>query len=254
MNIVCIGSGQVATHLVQAIKQSGQTILQVYSRNLTHAQTLADKVNAQAINQFSQITPNADLYIIAVKDDAIETVLQSLNVKDKCVVHTSGTISSAVISKYFKQAGVFYPLQTFSKNKVVSFKNIPICITASYPAVAEKLQQLAQKLSDKVYLIDDEKRQALHVAAVFACNFPNHLYAIANQILVQNQLDFEMIRPLIAETTDKVMLNLPHTVQTGPASRADEITLNKHLNLLAKLPAIQNICQILSDSIKLTLK
>lgn len=145
-------------------------------------------------------------------------------------------------------------MQTFSKGKEVSFENIPLCIEANDESELTILNKLAAKISRQVYQLDGDKRKVLHLAAVFACNFPNHLYALANKILNQNGLDFEIIRPLIAETADKVMSNLPENVQTGPAVRADESTLNKHLSMLTDMPELQNIYQTLSDSIKLTLK
>jgi len=250
MNIVLIGSGNVATHLAKALVAKAENVLQVYSQNLLNASALAKQVNAEAINQLSEVDQTADLYIISVKDDAIEHVASALNVEG-LVVHTSGTTDISEIKNYTARAGVFYPLQTFSKVKKVSFDHIPLCIEASNINDLEILKQLAETLSDQVYEIDGEKRKALHLAAVFACNFPNHLYALANQVLIENGLDFNIIRPLIAETADKVMDNLPEKVQTGPAVRGDESTMNKHLGLLESQPELQNIYQTLSKSIKL---
>ncbi|TCD08524.1 DUF2520 domain-containing protein [Pedobacter frigidisoli] len=254
MDIVLLGSGNVATHLAKALKAKSENVMQVYSRNLINANLLADAIEAQAIDDVSKVDQNADLYIIAVKDDAIESLASALKNVKGLVVHTSGTTDIKVISAHVKNAGVFYPLQTFSKAKAVSFDHLPICIEAEDEKQLEVLRNLATKLSNQVYELGGDKRKVLHLAAVFACNFPNHLYALANQILVENDLDFNIIRPLIAETADKVMSNLPENVQTGPAIRNDETTLNKHLGLLNNMPELQNIYQTLSDSIKLTLK
>jgi len=254
MKIVLLGSGNVATHLAKALKAKGENVVQVYSPNLINAKLLADQIEAEPIDDLSQVSQTADLYIISVKDDAIESIAVSLKKVKGLVVHTSGTTDIKVLSAHVKQAGVFYPLQTFSKAKEVSFNNIPLCIEATDENQLDILKQLASELSNGVYEMDGKKRKVLHLAAVFACNFPNHLYALANQILDQNGLDFSMIRPLIAETADKVMVNLPENVQTGPAIRDDESTMNKHLGMLKNLPELQNIYQTLSNSIKLTLK
>lgn len=254
MKIVLLGSGNVATHLAKALKANDEDVVQVYSPNLNHAKLLADLIIAEAINDLNEVKPNADLYIISVKDDAIETVAKSLKNVSGLVVHTSGTTDINILSSQVKNAGVFYPLQTFSKGKEVSFENIPLCIEANDEGQLATLNNLAAKISRQVYQLDGKKRKVLHLAAVFACNFPNHLYVLANKILNQNGLDFEIIRPLIAETADKVMSNLPENVQTGPAVRDDESTLNKHLSMLTDMPELQNIYQTLSDSIKLTLK
>ncbi|NII81664.1 MULTISPECIES: Rossmann-like and DUF2520 domain-containing protein [unclassified Pedobacter] len=254
MKIVLLGSGNVATHLAKALKAKGEDLVQVYSPNLSHAESLAVAIGAEGLNDLTEIEQNADLYIISIKDDAIESVAKSLKNVTGLVVHTSGTTDINILSSQVKKAGVFYPLQTFSKGKELSFENIPLCIEANDESQLVILSNLAAKISRQVYELGGEKRKVLHLAAVFACNFPNHLYALANKILSQNGLDFEIIRPLIAETADKVMSNLPENVQTGPAVRADENTLNKHLSMLTDMPELQNIYQTLSDSIKLTLK
>lgn len=254
MKIVLLGSGNVATHLAKALKSKGEEIVQVYSQNLDNATLLAQSIATAAIGDLNEIKQNADLYIISVKDDAIESVAKSLKHVTGLVVHTSGTTDINILSSQVKKAGVFYPLQTFSKDKEVSFENIPLCIEANDENQLTILKNLAAKMSREVHELNGEKRKVLHLAAVFACNFPNHLYALANKILNQNGLDFDIMRPLIAETADKVMSNLPENVQTGPAIRADENTLNKHLSMLTDMPELQNIYQTLSNSIKLTLK
>jgi len=254
MNIVLLGSGNVATHLALALRAIGENIVQVFSPNLINAKALADRVDSAYINNLAQINGDADLYIISVKDDTIVEVARQLADVNGLVVHTSGTTDIKVLSTEVKHAGVFYPLQTFSKTKNVDFKTIPLCLEANEASQLELLQLLATRLSNKVYQLDGEKRKVLHLAAVFACNFTNHMYALASQILNANGLHFDIIRPLIAETADKVMADLPENVQTGPAIRQDEGTINKHLTMLADLPELQEIYQTLSDSIKLVHK
>jgi len=254
MRIVLLGSGNVATHLAKALIAKDEDVFQVYSKSLVNAQALANQIGAQSTDNLAEIDQLADLYIISVKDDAIEEVASSLKSVKGLVVHTSGTVDIQVLTSHVQQAGVFYPLQTFSKVKDVSFDHLPLCIEAVNDDLLVKLKYLALKLSSQVYEIDGEKRKVLHVAAVFACNFANHLYAIANEILAKNKLDFNIIRPLIAETADKVMTNFPAQVQTGPAVRNDKTTMNKHLAMLTDKPELQNIYQLLSDSIKLMSK
>lgn len=254
MKIVLLGSGNVATHFALALKEKDEEIVQIYSQNLNHAKFLADGIPCESIHDLKAIKTDADLYIIAVKDDAIESIADHLKAVNGLVVHTSGTTDIQVLSSKVKHAGVLYPLQTFSKTKKVSFEDIPLCIEAANESDLNILQNLASKLSQKVHYLDGEKRKVLHLSAVFACNFTNHLYALAHQLLQQNNLDFEIIRPLIKETADKVMMNLPENVQTGPAARGDETTLNKHFSMLNNMPELQHIYQTLSESIKLMLK
>jgi len=254
MNVVLLGSGNVATNLALALKANGENIVQVFSPNLVNAKELAERIGSESINSFSEIDRGADLYIISIKDDAIAEVARNLKGVDGLVVHTSGTTDIKVLSSEVKHAGVFYPLQTFSKSREVDFKTIPLCLEATDAKQLEILTQVAEKLSNKVYQLDGEKRKVLHLAAVFACNFTNHLYALSNQILTKNDLNFDLIKPLIAETADKVMVDLPENVQTGPAIRHDENTMNKHLAMLSDLPELQEIYQTLSNSIKLAHK
>lgn len=254
MKIVLLGSGNVATHLAQALKSKDEEIVQIYSQRLNYAQLLANFIQCESVNDLKAIKTDADLYIIAVKDDAIESIADQLRTVNGLVVHTSGTTDIQALSSKVKRAGVLYPLQTFSKTKAVSFEEIPLCIEATNASDLSVLQNLASKLSQKVHHLGGEKRKVLHLAAVFACNFTNHMYTLAHQLLQQNDLDFEIIRPLIKETADKVMVNLPEKVQTGPAVRADETTLNKHFSMLNNMPELQHIYQTLSDSIKLMLK
>jgi len=254
MNIAILGSGNVATHLAKALQAIGEDVVQVYSPNIEHAKILAEAIGTTSTNHLIEVVQDADLYIISVKDDAIEAVAESLKKVKGIVVHTSGTTDFHILSSKLENVGVFYPLQTFSKNKNVSFEHIPLCLEANTDHNLDVLNKLAHQLSTQVHHLNGEKRKILHLSAVFACNFTNHLYALANQLLVKNNLDFEIIRPLIAETADKVMANLPENVQTGPAIREDNITINKHLDMLSDLPELQEIYHKLSNSIKMSNK
>lgn len=241
MNIVMIGSGNVATHLGAAIINEGHSILQVWSRDLDRAKTLADNLEKSgsevyAINQFSDLITDADLYIISVADDGIEQVLKNMPKVNGCIVHTSGSTNMHVIAPFSTNYGVFYPLQTFSKNVSIDLLDTPILVEASNDHGLDLLNELALSISNRVQYCDSDQRMSLHLAAVFVCNFTNHLYAIGHDLLAEKNLDFDLIRPLIFETAQKVQRELPKQVQTGPAVRNDEVTMVKHLNQLQNHP------------------
>jgi predicted short-subunit dehydrogenase-like oxidoreductase (DUF2520 family) len=249
MRITIIGSGNVATHLAAAFKNAGHSLLQVYSRNMQNAALLAYHVKAEAIDCIDDINPETDLFVIAVKDDAIGPVAAQLARYQKLMVHTSGATDLYALLAFQDNVGVFYPLQTFSKIKEVDFFKVPLCIEGATEAIADELTQLAHTISQSVYRIDSEKRKILHLAAVFACNFPNYLYAIAQQLLAQYNMEFALLRPLIAETAQKVQVRLPGEVQTGPAIRNDENTMAFHLQLLEDQPELQQLYNLLSQGI-----
>ena len=249
MRVTIIGSGNVATHFGAALKNAGHSIVQVYSPNLDNAALLAYHIGAQATNKPEDIHPETDIFIIAVKDDAIERVAQQLAIHQKLTVHTSGATSLQVISQYNPLSGVMYPLQTFSKVREVDFRQVPLCIEGVTSQITAQLKELAATLSRNIFDVDSAQRKILHLAAVFACNFPNNLYAIAQQLLARHQLDFNLLRPLIKETALKVQDNLPTEVQTGPAVRNDEKTMAAHLNLLQNNTEWQQLYAMLSQSI-----
>ena len=249
MRITIIGSGNVATHLAAAFKNAGHNIVQVYSRDLQNAALLAYHVKAEPVDNLQSISPETDIFVIAVKDDAIGLVAEQLAVHQKLIVHTSGATDMYALRAFTDNAGVFYPLQTFSKTKEVDFRNVPLCIEATSEIITKQLEELAQTISNKVYRIDTAQRKTLHLAAVFACNFPNYLYNIAQQILAEQWLDFELLRPLIMETAQKVQERLPADVQTGPAVRNDQNTMNNHLALLQNEPELKQIYSMLSQGI-----
>lgn len=249
MYITIIGSGNVATHVAAAFKNAGHKIIQVYSRNYQNAALLAYHVGAEAIDNIEKIDPAANIFVIAVKDDAIAQIAARLAVHQKLIVHTSGATDLFTITKLNPLAGVFYPLQTFSKVKEVDFWQVPLCIEGVNDQITQQLEDLARTVSNNVQRVNSAQRKILHLAAVFACNFPNGLYAIAGQLLAQHQLDFDLLRPLILETAQKVQNNVPLDVQTGPAIRNDEQTMAAHLDLLSNEPQLQLIYKILSQSI-----
>jgi predicted short-subunit dehydrogenase-like oxidoreductase (DUF2520 family) len=249
MRITIIGSGNVATHLAAAFKNAGHNIVQVYSRNMQNAALLAYHVKAEAIDSLEALTADTDIFVIAVKDDAIGPIAQQLAGYDKLIVHTSGAADLYTLLAFTDKAGVFYPLQTFSKTKEVDFLTVPLCIEGADEEIAKQLTSLAQTISNNVYQVSSAKRKTLHLAAVFACNFPNYLYGIAQQLLAQQNMDFDMLKPLILETAQKVQSHLPMQVQTGPAIRNDESTMNSHLQLLEGNAQLQQLYGLLSQGI-----
>lgn len=252
MKIVCIGSGNVATHFANAFKAGAAELVQVWSKNKEHAAELAVSLGAAPISDLKEIDLKADLYLIAVKDDAIPEVVTALAGVEGMVVHTSGATDIGVFRESGMNFGVLYPLQTFSKQKNLDFKQVPLCIEAKDQETLDTLKSIAQMLSPLVYEVNSEKRRILHLAAVFACNFVNHLYALSKEILQKNDLDFEILRPLIMETAVKVQDAFPADVQTGPAIRNDEQTIIKHKELLKDMPQLEDIYETLSKSIKKT--
>ncbi|CAN1501248.1 COG5495 Uncharacterized conserved protein [Flavobacteriaceae bacterium] len=250
IKVSIIGSGNVAQHLIVALQNSiinGAEIelIQVFARQKT---TLSQLLDFNKITDDWSTLAEADLYIIAVSDDAIATVSEQIPYKNKLVVHTSGAISLEILASNNRK-GVFYPLQTFTKNKAVNFKIIPICIESQNASDYQLLQKVAQAISDSVFAINSEQRKALHLAAVFVNNFTNHLYKIGNDICIENNVSFEILKPLIQETAEKITELSPNEAQTGPAIRNDIETINAHLSFLSDENQ-KNIYTILTQSIQ----
>lgn len=249
LKIVLIGSGNVATQLGTALKKCGCNIVQVYSQNQKHAAALSRKLKSNCTAVIENLVQTADIYIVAVKDDALPSVLAQINFQPKLIVHTSGTTSIAVFKAKFKNYGVFYPLQTFSKSNKINFKEVPFFIEASHQKVYQQIESTARLLSEKVFPSNSEKRKALHVAAVFACNFTNHMYAIANEILRKENIPFEVLLPLIQETANKVKTASPKLMQTGPAVRNDKEVIAAHKKYLQDSIDYKKIYTLVSQSI-----
>ncbi|GAA4085225.1 Rossmann-like and DUF2520 domain-containing protein [Mucilaginibacter panaciglaebae] len=249
MRITIIGSGNVATHLAAAFKNAGHRIVQVYSRDAQHAALLAYHVKADPVCDLSQIDLETDLFVIAINDNAIGAVAEQLAQYGKLMVHTSGATHMYALQAFSEQVGVFYPLQTFSKTREINFRNVPLCIEGADQDIVKQLTELAQTISNNVYPVDSDQRKILHLSATFACNFPNYLYYVAQQLLAQHGLDFNLIRPLILETAEKAQTSLPAAVQTGPVVRGDQLTMDNHRKLLENHPDLQQLYTLLSQGI-----
>lgn len=252
--ISLIGAGNLATRLGLALHSAGLDITQVYSRTIESAKALAEQLDAQYTNEANQINTSSDLLIVAIKDDAITDLLKQLDMSNTFVVHTSGSVPMDSLKPFGVNYGVFYPLQTFSKNRVVDFSEIPFCIEASRDEGVTQLKELAGKLSTQIYEICSEERKALHLSAVFTCNFVNHFYQIGSSMLADSELSFDLLKPLIKETASKVMDLNPIDAQTGPAVRFDETIINKHIQMLEAKPELQKIYSFVSESIHQTHK
>ena len=248
-NVVLLGAGNLATQLGQALYESGINIVQVYSRSTESARALAGKVNASFTTDLSAIKEHCDLYIVAVKDDVLAEVASQVAFGNSMVVHTAGSIGMQALSVYTENFGVFYPFQTFTKSKKIDFSKVPVCLEANTPENIKKLEDLAKKISYKVIRLDSKQRQYLHLSAVFSCNFVNHLYALSEQILKDNNMGLELLFPLIQETTEKAMKLSPSEAQTGPSIRDDQEIIRKHLEMLEDKSELQEIYRLLSDSI-----
>jgi predicted short-subunit dehydrogenase-like oxidoreductase (DUF2520 family) len=230
--IILIGAGNVATQIGLALKDAGYKISQVYSKTKSSAASLSKKLKASSITDLKKIDKDAAIYIIAVKDDAVTDIAKQLKLKDNIVVHTSGSVSIDALKKTSSNYGVLYPLQTFTKDKKINFKTVPLCIEGNNKATSTSLQYFAKSISSNVKLVSSEQRKVIHLAAVFACNFSNHMYSIADDILKKNKLSLDLLKPLIEETAQKIKDNSPAKVQTGPAVRGDKKVMEGHLKLI----------------------
>jgi len=244
--VVILGSGNVAQHLIEVMKNTSSIdLVQVFARNSNQLNHLLP--SSKIVSDYQKITA-ADVYIISVTDNAIAEVSSQLPFKNRLVVHTSGSSDLSVLDNKNRK-GVFYPLQTFTKGKKIDFSPIPICLEAENEQDYQLIKNLGNCISKKVFQINSEQRRSLHVAAVFVCNFVNHLYQIGYEICDSNQIPFEVLHPLIQETAQKVLELNPKEAQTGPALRNDTKTIEKHLDFLTN-KEYQTIYKLLTQSIQ----
>ncbi len=232
---VVIGSGNVATHLATALAPYVE-ILQIFSRDILHARELADRISSSCVatNDVTAISPDADLYLISVTDDCIASLLQQIQCLNNGIwVHTSGSVGVDIFAELRGHFGVFYPLQTFSKHKAVEMKSVPFFIEGSSSSVENSLLDLAGKISDNVRLLNSEGRRRLHVAAVFACNFVNYMWVVADRQLRLCGTDIHALDPLLKETMEKIAALSPAEAQTGPARRGDKHIIDSHIKMLS---------------------
>lgn len=246
IKVTIIGSGNVAQHLITAFNKSNEIeVLQVFSRT---KEDISQHIDSSKITSDYDSLSESDIYIIAVSDSAIAEVSSKLPFKNRFVVHTSGSVPLENLDSKNKR-GVFYPLQTFTRNKEVDFSMIPTCLESEFDDDYTILENIAEAINSRHYLISSDQRKALHVAAVFVNNFTNHLYQLGKDICNEHQLPFEILKPLIAETAQKVQILSPLDAQTGPAKRHDQNTIDRHLALLTNQTQ-KEIYKILTQSIQ----
>lgn len=248
ITVVLLGGGNVALQLYEALRKSTVCrVVQVYNRSLHKIEPLGNEVT---ITDDTDQLAKADIYLIAVSDDAIAKVSKGLAKVNAIVAHTSGGAPLEVLPNTGRRA-CFYPLQTFTQGQSIDFRTVPICLEAEQEDDLMVLRRMAASLSDTVYGISTQQRQGLHLAAVFVNNFTNHLYQIGMELCMQNKLSFDLLRPLIKETAQKIERLDPMAAQTGPAKRGDQLTLARHQNLLQD-KTYKEIYLLMSESIKNT--
>ncbi|HCO66923.1 MAG TPA: DUF2520 domain-containing protein [Dysgonomonas sp.] len=248
MKTVFIGAGRLAVNLAEELYNKSTNIVQVYSRTIESAKILAEKVNSSFTNDIREINKDADLYIFSIKDSVVGDIIKEMPANKGIWVHTSGSLPMSIFEGYTSRYGVIYPFQTFSKDRKVNFKEIPIFLESNNEEDRNLLQDISGRISDKVYNLSSEKRQYVHLTGVFACNFVNHMYAVSEKILQKEGIPYDAILPLIDETAAKVHVLSPEDAQTGPAVRYDENIINKHLELLDD-PALKSIYSLISENI-----
>jgi predicted short-subunit dehydrogenase-like oxidoreductase (DUF2520 family) len=251
-NISFIGSGNLAWHLAPALDNAGFVVKEVYSRNARHAGSLTQRLyqaEIKATLDFS--TSPSSIFIVAVNDESINEIAREIILPDEAILaHTSGAVPLTDLQfAATANTGVFYPLQTFTREKKVDFKHTPIFIESVNAETENALIILARAISNHVRKIASEERKALHIAAVFASNFTNHMLTLSKEIMEQNNLNYDWLKPLISETIDKTLQLGPDAAQTGPARRGDLETLEKHLAFLQNDPSVAEIYKIISQHI-----
>ena len=250
MKIVLIGAGNLATHLGKALHAAGHDMVQVFSRTMQSAETLASLLDAEPLTDMAQVRDDADVYIFSVKDSALEQLISQLCGGEKKVfLHTAGSMPMSVFKGMAQHYGVLYPMQTFSKQREVDFSIIPCFVEANDEFAQKQIEGLAREISGRVYQLSSEDRKYLHLSAVFACNFANHCYAISQELLEEHGIPFDVMLPLINETAAKVHEMKPKDAQTGPAVRYDENVIDKQSKLLENHPHFKKVYDSMSKSI-----
>lgn len=271
MKIVLIGAGNLATHLGKALHAAGHDMLQVFSRTMQSAETLASLLDAEPLTDIAQVRDDADVYIFSVKDSALVQLVAQLcrheadglgedgavnalrkakkGEHERVFLHTAGSMPMSVFEGMAQHYGVLYPMQTFSKQREVDFRIIPCFVEANDEFAQKQIEGLAREISGRVYQLSSEDRKYLHLSAVFACNFANHCYAISQELLEEHGIPFDVMLPLINETAAKVHEMKPKDAQTGPAVRYDENVIDKQSKLLENHPHFKKVYDSMSKSI-----
>jgi predicted short-subunit dehydrogenase-like oxidoreductase (DUF2520 family) len=249
-NIVIIGSGNMAYHLARVFLAANRKILQIFGRNSETTKSLGEHFQVPYSIKRVDLRKDAGLYFLAVNDDSLKDIATSLRLGESLVVHTSGSESIEVLKPVSLNYGVFYPVQTLSSAIDTDFAHVPICLEANSEKNYSKLESLASVVSGDVRKVSSSSRLIIHLAAVFANNFSNHMFAIADSILAKHEISPDILRSLIIETVEKLKVDSPGVLQTGPASRNDQDVIQKHLHLLEKMPEYRELYILITESIR----
>lgn len=253
MRIVIIGSGNIAHFFAPRLQKKGHTIAQIYSPNIVHARFLADTCNiTNATDQLTAIITDADVYILAVKDDALPAVAAQLHFPNKVVMHCAGAIATDVLHPISEHRAVIWTLYSIKKHNLPLSNKVPLVVEGNNNKAKQTALKLAKAISNVVIETDFTQRQMLHVNAVIVNNFTNHLFSIAQQLCTDNNLPFDILFPIIHQTLSQVQNISPSETQTGPAIRGDQQTIQKHIQLLSAYPVWQKVYADISQSIQLT--
>lgn len=251
MKVTLIGAGNLATQLGKSLKKAGVIISQVYSRTEDSARTLGELLEAEWLTDIKALRDEADIYIFSVKDSVLCELISEVckSRGDKLFLHTAGSMSMSCFEGKALRYGVFYPMQTFSKTKDVDFERIPVFIEGNSIETVDVIRSLANKLTQRVIRLSSADRKYLHLAAVWACNFTNYCYTVASDILGEHGIPFDVMLPLINETTEKIQKISPKEAQTGPAVRGDRNVMSKQLELMNGKEDLQELYKMLSKGI-----
>lgn len=247
--IVILGSGNVSNNFVSAINNTNIKVVQIYNRHIESAKSLSKIVNAEAIDNLTNINPDADAYFFMLSDTGILETAEQIKINKGILVHIAGSISMNIFKGKSENYGVFYPFQTFSKEIPINFNTAPICIESSNSYTYNSLRNFAEHLGCKTYDIDEDKRKSLHMAGVFACNFMNHCVFLGEKILEDAGIDKELINPLLKQSFHKVFELGAEKAQTGPAKRMDSVIINDHLEKIKDNKQLYDVYKILTNSI-----
>ncbi|MBN2273930.1 MAG: DUF2520 domain-containing protein [Bacteroidales bacterium] len=246
---VLIGAGNLGWHLAKALSRQGIRIMQVFSRTEETGKALAEQVHTDHHTDLKQLENKVDIIIIAIPDAEIKAVIAQIDFGNSLAVHTAGAMPLDVFKEKTCRFGVLYPLMTFTRNKAVDFNKVPVLVEANSPENTDKLVKFARQLSGKVHIMDSKQRKIIHLSAVFASNFSNHMYTLADTLLAREAISFDLLKPLITETAGKISTIPPLSAQTGPAIRDDKITMEEHLQMLKEETDIAEIYRQISKSI-----
>ena len=251
MKVTLIGAGNLATQLGKSLKKAGVIISQVYSRTEDSARTLGELLEAEWLTDIKALRDEADIYIFSVKDSVLCELISEVckSRGDKLFLHTAGSMPMSCFEGKALRYGVFYPMQTFSKTKDVDFERIPVFIEGNSIETEDVIRSLANKLTQRVIRLSSADRKYLHLAAVWACNFTNYCYMVASDILGEHGISFDVMLPLINETTEKIQKISPKEAQTGPAVREDRNVMSKQLELMNGKEDLQELYKMLSKGI-----